>query len=322
MTKGAVIIVGKGYGFACSVRELLRSDTNTIVGHLATHAAARSLGAIEDKQIHVWTQTIEWIKGALEDCLKSNKEIHAWTVCFEYEIPRRGGRIDAVLLADRFILVIEFKAGKADKNSRRQVEDYGLELIDFHAASHNKLIFPMVCSGTVSRIEQDEEHQLSDGVQKVRVTNFRSLSRTIIEVKNCVDSYSAEAIEHSQWLKAPYEPTPTIVEAARALYSGHDVIEISLSQASAQHLEKTEKAVAEIVKISNTEGKKAICFITGVPGAGKTLAGLNIVHSMKNSAQCTFLSGNGPLVKVLQAVLAQDFKKNQKIIHNDLNNAA
>lgn len=307
------MIAGKGYGFACPVSEFLITDTNTIVGNLASRAAARLSGAVEAKQIQVWNETVEWLKCSLRECWDTIQSIATWTVCFEYEIPRRGSRIDAVLLTDKFIILIEFKSGKADKESQRQVEDYGLELVDFHADSHNREIFPIVCAGDVSNMKYPREYSPSDRVKSVTVTGPRILSATISQLYLSQHSYNQEYLVCDKWLNAAYEPTPTIIEAARALYSGHDVKDISFSQASAQYLERTEKAVSDIVFAALKNGEKAICFITGVPGAGKTLAGLNLVHRLKSNAKATFLSGNGPLVKVLQAALTLDLNKRQGV---------
>jgi len=115
-------------------------------------------------------------------------------------------------------------------------------------------------------------------------------------------------------LGAAYEPTPTIIEAAQALYMGHEVRELSQSHASAEHLERTFQAVRRAIERASTgEGRRGICFVTGVPGAGKTLAGLNVVHKLAEGGRATFLSGNGPLVSVLQSVLARDLHHRQGV---------
>lgn len=302
------MITGHGYGFASSVFEFLSTDIHSIVGYLSSREAQRMSGAIESKQISVWNETIGWLKVALHNCIDSLPSSSLWSLCLEYEIPRRGGRIDAILLADDLIILIEFKKSKADLASQRQVEDYGLELIDFHAGSKNRKVIPIVCAGSSAKITC-KLHKNNSMVNHVSTTNPQELSIAINTLYNQNHDVSASTIILEEWLNSSYEPTPTIIEAAKALYAGNTVGDISNSQASAIHLERTEKAVASIIDESILSNYKAICFITGVPGAGKTLAGLNIVHSLKEKITSTFLSGNGPLVKVLQAALTEDFIK-------------
>ncbi|MHC5143354.1 MAG: DUF2075 domain-containing protein, partial [Planctomycetota bacterium] len=117
------------------------------------------------------------------------------------------------------------------------------------------------------------------------------------------------------WQQSIYKPTPTIIEAAQALYKGHSVQEISRSDGSAINLSRTSDAIAKIIDDSKLHNRKSICFITGVPGAGKTLAGLNIAnerHNVDEDEHAVFLSGNGPLVQVLQEALARNEVQDKK----------
>lgn len=121
--------------------------------------------------------------------------------------------------------------------------------------------------------------------------------------------YSAPHIDPLEWINSIYQPTPTIIEAAQALYLGHNVEEISRNDASAKNLRQTTQALNEIIDCSKRYDQKSICFVTGVPGAGKTLVGLNLVNErqkMNGNDHAVFLSGNGPLVEVLQEALARD----------------
>lgn len=130
-----------------------------------------------------------------------------------------------------------------------------------------------------------------------------------IYIANVSEQYSMDKFDPDTWINSLYMPTPTIVEAAGALYMGHNVEEISRNDASAKNLNQTTKAINEIIDYSKSNNKKSICFITGVPGAGKTLAGLNIAierQKVDEKEHAVFLSGNGPLVDVLQEAIARD----------------
>jgi hypothetical protein len=124
-----------------------------------------------------------------------------------------------------------------------------------------------------------------------------------------------KVIDPGQWRDGKYCPTPTIVEAALALYKGHSVKDISRSDASAVNLSQTSDAITKIIQLSKEKRQKSICFVTGVPGAGKTLVGLNIanIHSDEsNDLYSVFLSGNGPLVKILREALTRDKVRQDK----------
>ena len=181
--------------------------------------------------------------------------------------------------------------------------DYCLELRDFHAGSRGQSLIPIVCAGGLQKPRLDVH--LAGGVADPLVVAPASLALAIRQAANAIE-LDDFAPDWQSWVRAPYAPTPTILEAARALYSGHSVRDLSISEASAQQLQETETAIREVVERAQSQGKNAACFVTGVPGAGKTLAGLNVVHGLEGTVPTTFLSGNGPLVKVLQEVLAVD----------------
>jgi len=122
-------------------------------------------------------------------------------------------------------------------------------------------------------------------------------------------------INPEQWELGRYCSTPTIIEAAMALYNEHSVSEISRNDASAINLSETSDAISEIIHLSNERGHKSICFVTGVPGAGKTLVGLNIATThidIDNDLYSVFLSGIGPLVAILREALASDKVRHER----------
>lgn len=231
------------------------------------------------------------------------------SVYFEWSIPRLGKRIDTLVIIDSVLFVIEFKVGETQFTGHAldQVCDYALDLKNFHETSHEAWIAPVLVATEadapcVAVTFSADEDRLLDPV----ATNAAHLSVTMDNILAFTD---AEPLSIEAWERGRYQPTPTIVEAATALYRGHNVEEISRSDAGAINLTKTTHAVAEIIKHARDSSQKAIVFVTGVPGAGKTLVGLKIAtQHMDSDAELysVFLSGNGPLVAILREALALD----------------
>ena len=203
--------------------------------------------------------------------------------------------------------MIEYKVGADDyeKHAIDQVLDYALDLKNFHEGSHSRTLVPILVA-TEAPARQLEVKLWSDGVMRPILANRETLLPTIRELLASLKSIPVDA---EAWAASSYKPTPTIVEAAQALYRGHDVQEISRSEAGAENLSRTGAYIAKVIEEAKRCERKAICFVTGVPGSGKTLAGLNIAtERMRSSADehAVFLSGNGPLVAVLREALASD----------------
>lgn len=230
-------------------------------------------------------------------------------VIFEYTIPRIGKRIDVVLLLKNIVFLLEFKYGESKYNSHDidQVLDYALDLKNFHKESFNKLIVPiLICTKAPDSINTISLYE--DKIVKPLRCNMSTLSNVIVHI---TENFTEAPFNYNYWEKSLYLPTPTIIEAAQALYSHHNVKDISRSDAGAFNLSITTQKISEIIEYSKAHHKKSICFITGVPGAGKTLAGINIAnerHKFEENEHAVFLSGNGPLVDVLQEALARDEK--------------
>ena len=226
---------------------------------------------------------------------------------FEFAIPRMGKRADVVLLIDGIVLVLEFKVGSEtfDRHAIEQVHDYALDLKNFHIGSHDLPIIPVVIATAASSSGAISLDFASDQVSKPLLMAAPALPDLI----GLCDDITPQAIDVTAWLRSGYKPTPTIVEAAQALYQNHAVEEIARSDASAQNLSRTTDTISAVIDAAKENGRKAICFVTGVPGAGKTLAGLNIAtkRAQEHSDEhAVFLSGNGPLVSVLREALARD----------------
>ena len=234
-------------------------------------------------------------------------------VIFEYTIPRMGKRVDVVVLYCGIIFLLEFKNGDVQfrGSTLKQVLDYALDLKNFHKGSRDKVIVPLAIPTSASE-NVVEPRQYPDGVFYPLGIAKSQIGATI---KNISQKWPQSHMEYDRWENAEYMPTPTIVEAAQALYNNHNVTEITRSDAGAQNLNLTTSEIKRIVEFSKANKRKSIIFVTGVPGAGKTLVGLNLAseyHDNKLEEHAVFLSGNLPLVSVLQEALARDKVKREK----------
>lgn len=283
------------------LEHFLQQDANAILGELGRH----SLGSIEATQRNAWDAQIRIMKSvAFPESLASEARIY-----FELTVPRLGRRADVVLLIEHILFILEFKAGEADftRSALDQVWDYALDFKNFHDSSHDLNIIPVL----IATEAHDQPVRIGSSVHNDGLTQPTCVSPNQIGdiIFEGLRHFSAPLIDADAWERGRYLPTPTIVEAARALYAGHAVEEISRSDAGAQNLQVTAKNVDNIIEHSRSEHRKAICFVTGVPGAGKTLVGLDVAtrHLDPDSeTYSVFLSGNGPLVAVLREALTRD----------------
>ncbi len=257
---------------------------------------------LEVTQRDAWLEQFSILKKAIAGRVGS--------VYFEYSIPRMGKRIDAVLVINSAILVVEFKVGAQyfAQPDLDQVWDYALDLTNFHETSHGHYVVPILVA-TLAPPLLPQARLLSwkdDKTFAPICCNADNLDKAIDTVLETIDGGPIDATE---WSAGRYCPTPTIIEAATALYNNHSVADISRSDAGAINLRVTSETVSQIIVDSKKNHRKTICFVTGVPGAGKTLVGLNIAttHFNKDSdLYSVFLSGNGPLVSVLREALVRD----------------
>lgn len=280
-----------------SIPEFIQEDNSAILGQLAM----RHEFALEDRQRNAWLKQVEILKGQLIEFLDG-------FIMFEFSIPRMGKRVDVILILRGLVFVLEFKVGEKSypKSALDQVLDYSLDLKNFHSESHDRSIIPILIS-TKAKFVVNDFQVYKDGVFAPLRANQESI-QIVLKASLSLDK-SVCQISLEAWHDAIYKPTPTIIEAAQALYKGHSVNEISRSDASSINLSKTSNSINRIIEASKKNNRKAICFVTGVPGAGKTLAGLNIANERLKADQgehAVFLSGNGPLVEVLREALARN----------------
>jgi hypothetical protein len=288
--------------------DFLSDDIGLIVGCLTGEAARAGFYQQVHAQTEAWQTQIRALKDSIQD-LQFRLNLPALQILLEYPIPRRAKRIDAVLLAAALVIVLEFKCG-ADRYAREgiaQVEDYCLDLRDFHKESLGRTIVPiLVATNAPETTPPDDVGE--DLVKPTWLANARDLGAKLSLCLGRYDSGEGEPIDPTRWDRSDYTPTPTIIEAAQALYAGQNVREISRCQGGIENLARTTDTIISAVEEAKARNRKRICFVTGVPGAGKTLAGLNIVHNkdLHEKDLGVFLSGNGPLVRVLTEALARD----------------
>lgn len=289
--------------YESSLQDFLQRDENLILGILTRNNEY----ALEDLQRNAWLAEIRILKKQLE-------VFETGHIIFEYTIPRIGERIDVVYLKSGLVFSLEFKVG--EKNYSRsaidQVTDYVLDLKNFHKASHNRILVPILVA-TEALERSNDLQELRPGILNVLYCNKSNLATVINAV---LQQYDEKELDASEWIESIYMPTPTIIEAAQALYRNHSVKDIARNDAKAVNLQQTAEAINKIIEESKQKHSKAICFITGVPGAGKTLAGLNIANERHNFAEeehAVFLSGNKPLVDVLREALIRDESSRKNI---------
>lgn len=282
--------------YSAPISAFLSENVDSVLGKLLIHDEFETT----DLQKNAWRSEIEILQ----------RELAAFPdgeIAFEYTIPRIGHRIDVVCIIRGVIFLLEFKVGDREykKSTDDQVMDYALDLKYFHEASADRYIVP-VSIATEAQPRQCTMHFMDDKIADNLHCSKTNIGETITLVLNAV---TAGPLSMDEWKNARYAPTPTIIEAAQAMYRNHTVDDITKKEAGKENLTATSSAISEIIERCKKKREKAICFVTGVPGAGKTLAGLNIAnerHQFESDEHAVFLSGNGPLVDVLQEALAKD----------------
>lgn len=294
--------------YADRIEHFLAKAPATVLGEIV----ASSPFAVETSQRHAWQVQIVHLQKVLAPYANQGK------VYFEFNVPRMGKRIDTVVLIGPMVFVLEYKVGEKafPDHAIRQVWDYALDLKNFHETSHTAPLIPVLvatqATATPCFLETDS---IGDGLFRPICTDPEGLATIIREALN----FSTEPpLDPTTWECGRYAPTPTIVEAAMALYAGHHVNNISRSDAGARNLSRTSQNIEKLIHNARNQHQKVLCLVTGVPGAGKTLVGLNVAnrHTDPNSdLYSVYLSGNGPLVAILHEALARDRVERDKTNH-------
>jgi hypothetical protein len=282
--------------YSASVDTFISSSHVSVLGELT----AQSSFAVLPTQRDAWVAQIAVLQGALVG--------QSGTLYLEFAIPRLGRRIDAVLVNTNSVIPIEFKVGAAefDRSAIEQVWDYGLDLKNFHKGSAAARIVPLLVVTGAPNAPALSIREDTDGICHPVLCTPATLADTLAGLTR---TGLPMLVNADTWATAPYQPTPTIIEAARALYARHSVEEIARHDADAVNLRQTSRYVEDVISDAKQRKRKVICFVTGVPGAGKTLVGLNLATQHREANEAThavFLSGNGPLVAVLREALTRD----------------
>jgi len=295
--------------FRRTVSQFLRTTPTEIIGELADGNTRYGFTEVGAEQIAAWREEIQILQEELSKLCHRIPDAAGWGLLLEFPIPRRQHRIDAVLLANDLIFVLEFKSGTsgATWSSGRQAEDYSLDLSYFHAPSRNRLILPIVVAPNLRAEPTNVDKELVRSLLRTAPENLAALIESRYRAEH---RPTGMPIDPEAWDRGIYEPVPTIIEAAMALYSGMSVREIARSHAGEQNLTTTTEFLLNQIQRAQRDRKKIICFVTGIPGAGKTLVGLNLVHNREihgdGRPASVFMSGNGPLVEILREALALD----------------
>ena len=291
--------------FDSDIKKFLLKEKEAIFGVLCDKYHGDALTTTRE----AWLGEIDILQGVLIPWKESEGRI-----IFEYDIPRLGKRLDVVLLLNGIIFCLEFKVGETKilEGDVDQVLDYALDLKNFHRYSHDKLMVPILVATKYKKVSSVIQASVyNDRVVNPLVTGENGLQELITDV---LKSFPNESAIDPNWIISPYAPTPTIIEAAKALYESHSVEDITRHEADKVTTDRTIAYILDVIKKSKRNGEKSICFVTGVPGAGKTLVGLDV--AVKQTYQgsdkpiedegAVYLSGNGPLVAVLNEALAKD----------------
>ena len=293
------------------IEGFLKQDKESVFGMLCDRYHGDALTTSRE----AWMKEIEVMKSVLLPWADSGGRI-----IFEYDIPRLGKRIDVVLLLKGLIFCLEFKVNESNilQGDFDQVLDYALDLKNFHKYSQDKVIVPVLIA-TKHKKSSDivQTSAYDDMVVNPMFTGEAGLEDLIARV---LEQYPDEEPVNKDWIISPYAPTPTIIEAARTLYESHSVEDITRHEADKVTTDTTIAYILDVIRRSKENSEKSICFVTGVPGAGKTLVGLDV--AVKQTYQdsdkpvddegAVYLSGNGPLVAVLVEALARDnYAKNK-----------
>ncbi|MGV8915356.1 MAG: DUF2075 domain-containing protein [Kaistella sp.] len=291
--------------YSDKITDFLVKSAETIIGEIAINSRTGHINT----ELYAWEFQIE----LLQEILKK----YSGKIFFEFSIPRMGKRVDCLLIIQNIVFVLEFKVGEKNflNHNVEQVWDYALDLKNFHKPSHDLMLVPVLIAthaknSTMEIITTSHDDNLVNPIS----TNATNLGQVISDVLNFFSSENL--IDDEEYLAGSYSPTPTIIEAAISLYNNHNVDEITRSDADAKNLKQTTSYISEVIKLAKSENKKIICFVTGVPGAGKTLVGLKVATEHLDQSKgdsSVFLSGNKPLVDILQEALVRDRVLQEKI---------
>ena len=294
---------GKAY-YCNSIPGFIRDNSTSIIGQLVRHSFE-----VNKDQSDAWENQISELQHRLEECGMEGD------IIFEYDIVRLGKRIDVILLIRHMVFSLEFKNGKNifTAQDAQQAEDYAIDIKNFHKESEDLYVCPILIATTAPPYSKNDSGCYPDKQIYLQRENIETL---IPKVSAISDLYGDDGeIDFEKWFNSPYYPTPTIIAAAVEAYRTHDLSEIAHSEAGQDNIDRCEKKIYDVISYAEENKKKCVCFVTGVPGAGKTLVGLDVVAKNLNrgaGSLSVYLSGNGPLVEVLREALKRSVKASKQ----------
>ena len=296
---------GKAY-YCNSIPEFIKDPSANIVGQLVKHAFE-----INKEQSDAWENQIQQLQRRLEACGMDGD------IIFEYDIVRLGKRIDVILLIRHMVFSLEFKNGKDvfTAQDAQQAEDYAVDIKNFHKESEDLYVCPILIATAAPKYNKTQ----STGCYPDKQIHLQreNIETLIPKVATLTGLYGTDdKIDFQKWFNSPYHPTPTIIAAAVEAYTTHDISEIANSEAGQSDIDACEAEIDRVVQYARTNRKKCVCFVTGVPGAGKTLVGLDVVAKNLHKGDdnlSVYLSGNGPLVEVLREALKKSVKEKKQL---------
>jgi hypothetical protein len=300
--------------YRASIEEFAQTPQSEIETKLHEQNAKERF-PLQPEALFAWKIQLPEFQSAARWLIREVPDSGSWSILLEYPIPRIGKRIDAVILARDVVVVIEAKTGAASTSAVRQVDDYALNLACFHEKSASRTVVPLVV--TNAHVGMRRERTTFDHLIKpCMFSTFAEIEPMVQQIVNSHGSSRLQIDAHA-WDEAQFRPIPPIIDAAVALYSNMNVFEIGHSCAAREDLQRTTDRLVRIVSATRQHGSKTICFVTGIPGAGKTLVGLNAVHEREIREAGSFLSGNGPLVKIIREALIRDVVSRKRMTRTD-----
>lgn len=297
--------------YKCDLSRFIERSASEIIGDLTLANGRNERFQLAPETIEAWRDQLPGLQSGIAYLLREHEAAKSWSILLEYPIPRVDRRIDAVVLAQDTIIVIETKTGKSVTSAERQADDYAIHLACFHEPSANRKIVPLVVSNVPSS---------RSGARPFARTNIAppefatpsNLGRVLTRIIHDQVSTTSPQLNVDEFDAGVFRPIPPIIDAAVCLYSEMEVFEIGHACAAQEDLQRATNSLVNVVRRAKERNEKAICFITGVPGAGKTLVGLNAVHHSDIRNCGAFLSGNGPLVKIIREALIRDVVRRSK----------
>src|ERR1044071_8524980 len=249
-----------------TIRKFLSANPVSLVGKLETQYAKDGFATQFVSQTRAWADLIPLLQQELSLLVSNHAIAHDWTLLLEFPLYRLRKRIDIIILSQTAVMVIEAKVGANHFSAvdERQVEEYALDLRDFHERSHNRLILPILWATEAS--QQGSPYSL---VVDASVAPVSRVGRSgLAQLLACTPTLDTTPLVAEDWDNSAYKPVPSIIQAATAIFAGHDVR--ALAQADAANLSEASAKLIELIQRAKRERKRYLAFLTGVPGSGKT----------------------------------------------------